>query len=396
MAQVIKTDIIICGAGTPGLTLAALLGGIGVDVALIDPAPFAAGKKPDTRTAALMAGSVNVLKSAGCDPQGAPLETLRIIDDNGKRIQTEFRAHEIGLPWFAINVANNALRDALAGHVSAIKNVNCFIPAKLADAAVDAAGVMAKLDDGRVIRGRLLIGADGRESAVRRIAGIACRAHDFGQKAVTCLLSHSKPHDNVSTEFHRPAGPFTLVPMPGKNSSLVWVEKSADADAYMQGDVRAAIEEKSAGLLGRIELSSAPAIWKLQSLQAKSLTAPRIALMAEAAHVLHPVGAQGLNLSLRDAAALAEIIADALRAGQDAGSAAVLEAYERRRRADILTRTAGTESLSNLMTSRTPLIKQMRRGGLRAVSTLPPLRRFAMQEGLAPTMDSRLAAGGKL
>jgi 2-octaprenyl-6-methoxyphenol hydroxylase len=231
---------------------------------------------------------------------------------------------------------------------------------------------------------------------VRELAGIECRIHDFGQKAITCLLKHTKPHDFVSTEFHRPAGPFTLVPLPDKNSSLVWVEKSEDADAFFKSDMRAAIEEKSGGLLGAIELAAPAAAWPLQSLKAKSLIAPRVALMAEAAHVLHPVGAQGLNLSLRDAAALAETIADAMRLGQDPGSKAVLEEYARKRGADVMTRAVGTESLSHLMTSEFPLAKQVRRGGFRIVAGVPPLRHLAMQEGLAPGNGSRLIAGGKL
>jgi 2-octaprenyl-6-methoxyphenol hydroxylase len=348
-----------------------------------------------------MAGSVNVLKSAGgwegCEKAGAPLEILRIVDDNGRRIQADFAASEIGLPWFAVNIQNGILRAALAARIAEMENVRCFIPARLAAAETDGGGVTATLEDGRRIRAQLLVGADGRDSKVREIAGIACRFHDFGQKAITCLLDHEKPHRNISTEFHRPAGPFTLVPLPGNRSSLVWAERAADADALLQGDVRAAIQERSAGMLGEIALASPAMAWPLRALRAKGLTAPRIALMAEAAHVLHPVGAQGLNLSLRDAAALAETIADAMRAGQDPGAASVLEAYARRRGPDILSRAAGTESLSNIMTSALPFAREMRRGGLRLVAGLPPLRRLAMQEGLAPGMaESRLAAGGRL
>jgi 2-octaprenyl-6-methoxyphenol hydroxylase len=408
MANTVKTDILIIGGGAPGLALAALLAPLGLDVAVVDAAPFTGLRdvKQDARTAALMQGSVRILRAAGawdaCAPHGADLRTLRIVDENGRRgaaVTADFRASEIGLDAFAVNMPNAILRAALCDRARAIKNITLLPGRRLADFTAGTR-VCATLDDGTTIDAALIVGADGRESTVRAIAGIDSRTQEFGQSAITCLIEHNRPHDNISTEFHRPSGPFTLVPLPGKTSSVVWVEHTADADALMtvsRPSFMQALQDRTRDALGAVRMVAGPSCWPLIGLRAVRLTAPRVALIAEAAHVLHPLGAQGLNLSLRDTAALAETIADAARLGLDIGSSVTLAAYEKRRVADVDGRVYGTEGFNSIVSNNKSAIHGLRRAGLRLVSGIGPLRTLAMQQGLAPQDEnSRLLKGHAL
>jgi 2-octaprenyl-6-methoxyphenol hydroxylase len=395
-------DLIISGGGIPGLALAALLGGLGMDVAVIDPNrpnPLC-DVRVDGRTAALMAGSVNVLKATGawdaCAKYGGALETLRIVED---RAEAEFRAGDIGHPCFGINMPLAILRSALYERLSKIPCVS-FIEDRLVSFDADDFGVTVTLSGALQKRARLLIAADGRDSVIRSLCGINVWQRDYGQKAITCLIRHSRPHANISTEYHRPGGPFTLVPLPENFSSVVWVEYDGDAEKFLalrRNDFERALQERTGGLLGHVTLAENPHSWPLKALRAQSLTAPRIALMAEAAHILHPLGAQGLNLSLRDVAALAEEITDAARRGQDIGSKAVLHRYEFRRRADVLTRSFGTDSLNRMVSNNRSLLRELRHAGLKTITAIRPLRRLAMNEGILPGYDdSRLSRGESL
>lgn len=408
MKAQLHMDILIAGGGAPGLALACLLAPMGLRVAVIDPAPFAsmADVKTDARTAALMQGSINVLRAAGawndCAGHGAELRILRIIDENGRRgaaVQADFRASEIGLDAFAVNMPNNILRAALCERARGIQNIT-LLPGRTLAGFTNDGRVTATLDNGIIIDAALLVGADGRHSKVREIAGIASRTHDFGQSAITCLIEHTKPHDYISTEFHRPAGPFTLVPLPGKMSSVVWVDHADEADALMKiskPSFMQALQDRTRDALGTVRLMAGPSCWPLLGLRAARLTAARVALIAEAAHVLHPLGAQGLNLSLRDAAALAEVIADAARLGLDIGSAVTLAAYEKRRVADVDGRVYGTEGFNHLVSNSKTAVHGLRRAGLRVVSGFAPLKNIAMQQGLAPQdAESRLLRGQAL
>lgn len=396
-------DLLVCGGGVPGLTLALLLGDAGLRVTVIDPNPprdDLRDIRPDGRTAALMAGSVNILKATGawdaCAKHGAALRTLRIVEGDSR---VDFHAGDIGLPCFGVNIANTVLRAGLAARMRNHKNID-FHPTAIAAFKADDFGTTATLKNGATLRVRLIVGADGRNAATRALAGIGVREIPYGQRAITCLIAHTKPHEGISTEFHRPGGPFTLVPMPGNLSSVVWVEYESDAEQFMtmrRADFEKAIQDRTENALGRITLETSPEGWPLKGLRADDLTAPRLALMAEAAHVVHPLGAQGLNLSLRDAAALAEEITDAARRGQDIGARAVLDRYRFRRRADIMTRSFGTDSLTRMVSNDIGLLRGLRQAGLKTIETLEPLRRFAMHEGVTPGYDdSRLSRGEPL
>lgn len=389
-------DVIVSGGGTPGLALGLILARAGLSVGIIDPAPLSTFtlKPPEGRTAALMQSAIATLKRTGvwedAQDHGAPLRILRIIDDSTgsekNQIETDFPASDIHLDYFGINMPNNILRALLARAAHAHKNITLHDQRSLSDFTVDDFGVRVALSDGKMLRARLLAAADGRHSLVRAQSGIEVWQHDYGQKAITCLIEHSGSHDHISTEFHRPGGPFTLVPLPGHQSSVVWVEKDEDADHFMRlnkQDFTQALQDRTYGRLGQISLRTAPQSCSLLGLRAHSLVAKRVALLAEAAHVLSPLGAQGLNLSLRDVECLADNIIQSAQTGIDMGAQAPLQSYERARRADIYLRSLGTDGLTRIVSHSSRPLHEMRRAGLKTLSLVEPLRLFAMQQGMA-------------
>lgn len=389
-------DILIAGAGAAGLALAILLGQKGCRVAVIDkapaPAPFSK-TRPSGRTVALMQSSAALLREIGIWerllPHGGAMHTMRLIDDSGPRLlpgaKLDFQAGEAGFDSFGLNIPVSFLRAALWERAAEIDTLALYPETGFAGFEARSADIAVRTDDGNTLSAALLIGADGAKSAVREQAGIPCRVHDYGQKAITCLIRHSRPHMNVSTEFHRPSGPFALVPLPGQTSSIVWVEPDARADAILalpKDAFAAALQEKTGGLLGDVTPESAPEVWPLRALRTPHLTAPRIALIAETAHTMSPITAQGLNLSLRDVADLARIIGESRALGLDPGAPDTLKRYERSRRADILTRTSGVDALMRLVSTDRRLPRLIRRGAFQAVSLIPPLKRISILYGM--------------
>lgn len=404
----LRSDVVIIGGGQAGLTLAALLGQTGLAAIVVDPHPPAPFKDTETtgRTVALMNSSVNILKGSGIwdmlAPLSTPMHAMKIIDDSDPRrdaIEIEFPASDIGLEQFSYNIPGAPLRAALYERVQALKTVR-VIKTTFKSVLPDESGVTVELENGQTIQARLLVGADGRNSPVRRAAGIGVQKREYDQAAITCVINHSRSHNFVSTEFHRPAGPMALVPMPGNQSSVVWVETRARAEEILRlkkQDFEQALQDKTNDVLGGITLEIGPEMWPLCSIKAKAITAPRMALVAEAAHVMSPITAQGLNLSLRDVAALAEEIIDAARLGLDIGSQNVLQAYAKRRRMDIETRVFGVDAMNRIVSTNALGLKRLRRAGLKSLEALPALKTLSMHVGLAPQMDQgRLAKGEAL
>ncbi|NCC21747.1 MAG: FAD-dependent oxidoreductase [Alphaproteobacteria bacterium] len=403
------TDVAIIGGGVAGLALAVLLGKAGLAVSVVEqrnPATIGSATRSG-RTAALMRSSLNILQATGaweaCKACSAQIERMRIIDDSARQltpVEVGFEATDIGLEYFGFNVPNQTLHAALAAEALALDTITFHAPTALADYTAGPHRVTARLEDGEEIDAALLVGADGANSAVRARAGIDTWVKRYDQTALTCLVNHSKSHGHCSTEFHRAGGPFALVPLPGNRSSVVWVEKTIDSEglrALQKEDFIETLQAQTRDILGVITLETPPEYWPLQSLKATALVGRRMALIAEAAHVMSPITAQGLNLSLRDVAALAETIVDARRLGIDIGAFNVLERYEKRRRLDIRSRVFGVNAINHLVSNEIEPVKLMRRLSLKTIDRVYPLKRFTMRQGLCPPVDAgRLAQGGKL
>ena len=405
----IQTEILISGAGVAGLALALILARAGIRSAVIDPYPPAsvAETKITGRTVALMQSSLNILRAAGMEnigeQYGAPLAVMRLHDDSieGRDpIISDFEATQLGMDAYGYNIPNGVLRAALFEKAQAEANITLLTPETLSDYVIENGAVKARLESGIEIKARLIIGADGRGSLVRGLAGIGVNKREYGQSAITFVINHSQSHNNIATEFHRPHGPLALVPLPGNQSSVVWVERRERAEELVKikkQEFEALFQDATKNVLGGITLETGPECWPLCAIHAKSLVADHVVLVAEAAHVLSPITAQGLNLSLRDVAALAECLVDGARVGQDFADPVLLDTYEKRRRLDMGTRVHGVDSMMRLVSNEHPAIKGLRRAGLKIVDGFAPLKSFAMEQGLAPPLgQGRLAKGEAL
>lgn len=385
----LSAEVAVVGGGPAGLTAAVALAGAGVSTALI---AAQAGAR-DNRTTALFTSSVAALEAidswAGCRAQAAPLKTLRIIDDTGRlwrAPEVRFEAEEIGLDAFGWNIENRYLVGSLEARAQALPALQ-RISAEASAVAIDENGVTVTLAGGGAVTARLAVGADGRRSICRSAAGIATQVWTYPQTALTFNLRHSRPHDDISTEFHSPEGPFTLVPLPGLRSSLVCVVAPDEAARLMALDPAerdAEIERRSHSILGRIAAEPGQGAFPLAVENARRFAAERVALIGEAAHVIPPIGAQGLNLGLRDAATIAELVVEARRNGADVGGRDVIDGYDRLRRIDVTTRTAAVDLLNrSLLTDFLP-IQGLRGVGLYMLERIGPLRRALMREGVDP------------
>lgn len=390
-------DVAVVGTGPSGLVAALALAHKGADVVAIGPAPAASRDgRLETRTAALLASSVDLLKALGVwnrlARQAAPLKSIRIIDASRSLLRTpdiEFKATELGLPAFGYNVANTALVEALYARAREI--LPAVIPASVTAIAIDGKKAVLNVRDGASLSARLVAGADGRRSVCRTSAGIGVTERHYDQSAIATHFRHTLPHENVSTELHREQGSITTVPLPDAHaSSLIWVGSAAEIAHLIQCDDEsfiAALGGRLGDILGAVSDPGPRAEFAVASLAADRLAARRTVLLGEAAHILPPIGAQGLNLGFRDAGALADCVADALRRGRDPGGADALEAYADARRLDIMTRSLGVDLLNrSLLTSLLPL--QAARGiVLHGLNMLPPLRRAVMRLGLVPPTE---------
>ena len=390
---------IVVGGGPAGLTAAVALAAGGVATVLV-------GKKPapgDNRTTALLASSVTALETLGvwplCHEQSASLRFLRIVDDTGRlwrAPEVKFEADEIGLEAFGWNIENRVLVAALTRRAHTLPNLE-IVEDEVLGVATTADHAAVELRHGGMLTAPLVVGADGRKSLCREAALIDIDEHRTRQVALTVCFHHTRPHHDTSTELHTPSGQCTVVPLPGNRSSLVWVLDPAAAEetaALGDADLSAAIEREIHSILGKVEVEAGRGLFPLGVVTARSFARSRIALVGEAAHVIPPVGAQGLNLGLSDAATIAELAAAAQREHHDIGGELVLARYEKMRRADVGSRTLAVDLLNrSLLTDLLPV--QSARGlGLYMLDRIGPLRRAVMREGVAPrTAQPRLMRG---
>lgn len=398
---VLKTEVAVVGGGPAGLTAAIALTRAGVETILISKRPAQA----DHRTTALLLGSVTALEAlgvwTGCRPHAAPLRRMRIVDDTGRLLRAPeitFAADEIGLAAFGYNLENRLLLAALdeAARNAAVTRIDSA--ARGIEISEDQ--VTVALENGDAACARLVIGADGRRSLCRAAAGIESEGRTYPQTALAFNLGHTRPHQDISTEFHTPQGPFTLVPLPGNRSSLVFVTDPATVQAVSALDDAAfagELERRAHSILGKFTVEPGRGRFPLAMETARRFAASRIALMGEAAHVLPPIGAQGLNLGLRDAATIAEIVVDARRTGEDAGGSAALARYDGLRRADVATRALAVDVLNRTLLSDLLPLQSARQLSFFMLERIGPLRRAVMREGVSPAAaQPRLMRGETL
>ena len=394
-----KTEVAVIGGGPAGLVSAIALALAGVETVLIAPRP-----EDDHRTTALLAGSVTALATLGawdaCMPHAAPLAFIRIVDDTRRLVRAPevvFAAAEIGLEAFGYNIENRHLIAALYERAAQL-NIS-HLPGPALAVANSPAGVSIEIAESNV-HARLAVGADGQRSLCRAAAGINTARRAYPQTALTLNLTHARPHENTSTEFHTESGPFTLVPLPGRRSSLVCVldpARAAELFATEDKELAVVLERRAHSLLGKMQVEAGCGLFPLAVETARCFARDRIALVGEAAHVVPPIGAQGLNLGLRDAATLAEIVADARRQGIDVGSTGVLASYDTQRRADVTSRRITIDLLNrSLLTDFLP-VQAVRGLSFFLLDRIGPLRRALLREGVAPAASQpRLMRGEML
>jgi len=388
----ICADVIIVGAGHAGLALALILARARLSVALCGPLERVGGG----RSVALLDPSTRRMADLGVaeaiETVGAPLRRLKIIDDSGSLLRAptlDFSARELGLEQFGWNVENAALADILERAVAALPSI-VRVREPIAHFAFEAEGARVETLAGERLSAPLLVGADGRQSPTRRAAGIDERASDYAQVALTGVFSHRRPHEDTSIEFHKRGGPFTLVPMApseafAHRSSLVWAMPAREAEAVValgDSDWALRVEREAHAVFGAMRFDAGRGRFPLGRIVATRLCGARVALVGEAAHALPPIGAQGFNLSLRDAAALGEIVGAAHAKGEDIGSPETLAAYQAARAGDVGMRAAAVDMLNRSLLADFAPFDAARATVLAGLSFVPPLRRAALKIGL--------------
>lgn len=387
-------QVAIVGGGPVGLSCAIAMAQSAIATALIARRlPYA-----DNRTTALLGNSTGFLESLDvwprCREQAAALRVMRLVDDTGRLVRSpeiRFSSDEIGMEAFGYNIANRDLMAVLSVCADQLANLT-WIDDDARSVVSSGEAVAIETSHGHRVSAQLVVGADGRHSVCRDAAGIGVKRRNLGQSALTLNVSHTRPHNGNSVEFHAASGPCVFVPLPGNNSGVVWVVKPDEAarlKSLNDEQLSEAVERQSHSIFGRMTVAPGRHIFPLAIETPAHLAARRIALVGEAAHVLPPIGAQGLNMGLRDAADIVEIVRSASASGEDVGSYEVLQRYERDRSADIFSRTFAVDLANRTLLSDFLPVQSLRAAGLHALNSIGPIRRMAMREGLSPSWRTR-------
>jgi len=385
-------DVIIGGGGMVGLTLAIALAKGGLSVAVADPVPQAAALDAafDGRVSALAYASVRMYQALGVwehlvqDAQ--PINDILVTDArlNGEPspFSLHFDAAEVGAAALGHIVENRHTRAGLFAVAATLPNLSLIAPAALVGLVPGPQSIRASLSNGETVEAALAIAADGRESAMREKMGLGVIAWSYPQWGIVATVAHEKPHDGVAYEHFLPSGPFAILPMTGNRSSLVWTEDEKLAPKMMQLDADAfdaEIARRFGNHLGATKAAGPRWSYPLKFHLARAYVKPRFALAGDAAHGIHPIAGQGLNLGLKDAAALADVLLDAARLGLDIGSLDTLKKYERWRRFDSLAMAVATDGLNRLFSNDIAPLRVLRDVGMGIVDAIGPARRFFMR-----------------
>jgi 2-octaprenyl-6-methoxyphenol hydroxylase len=382
--------VIVVGGGPTGLVAATLLAQEGVTTALVSQAV-----EPDSRTVALMQPALRLLRGIGLWSEAMassaqPLRKLVLVDDTGDFFSAPpivFSADELGLTAFGWNIPLDKLCVGLIRCLGA--SGACHVEGKVVGLSVTRNQAVLSLEDRSTAAASVIIAADGHDSLIRRSTGIGSKTWDYDQHAIAASFAHSVSHEDTSTEYLRSGGPLTTIPLPGKRSALVWMERPARAGALMALDELNFARELQAAIHGELGLVSdiGPRnSFPMRGLMASELGSRRVMLVGEAAHMMPPIGAQGLNISLTDAASAAEHIADAKLAGRDMGSDEVIRSYSDSRSVDISLRQAVVHNLNHSLLADFLPLSIARSAGSSLLAQISPLRRFIMQKGLEPAL----------
>lgn len=394
------TDVIVAGAGMAGATAALALASAGLEVTLVEPQPFAAQLAPtfDGRASAIAFSCFRQWRALGVadhfEGDIQPIRQILVTDGAGPgagarrawpaflRFDAEEITEAAGGEPLGCMIENRRIRAALAAAVAASPIV-LRAPERIEAVEVEPGAARVRLSGGETLSAPLVIGADGRASQVRRAAGIDTLGWRYGQVGVVATVRAERDHEGVAYEHFLPAGPFAILPLTERRASLVWTESRAAAAALMAMDedrFLAHLRARFGEFLGEVGLQGPRFSYPLGLQLAERMVAPRIALLGDAAHAIHPIAGQGLNLGLKGAATLAEVVAEALRLGEDIGDAAVLERYARWRRVDTIALAASTDLFTRLFSNSHPALRAVRGAGMALVNRIGPARRFFMRE----------------
>jgi 2-octaprenyl-6-methoxyphenol hydroxylase len=389
------------------MLLAVACAGAGLEVAVVDPQDAAAmqGDRFDGRTSAIAYGSRLVFDGIGLWPRIAPdaepIREIRVADDESL-LFLHYDSADLGPAATPLGyiVENRVLRRVLLETARTLPTLRLLAPRRILGMAASDGGAEAVLDGGERLRTRLVAAADGKNSPLRRAAGIAALEWRYPQVGIVTTVAHARPHAGIAVEHFLPAGPFAILPMIGNRSSIVWTENADLAPALLalsETDFASELRARFGGFLGAIEPVGPRWAYPLALMQAERYAGRRLALIGEAAHVIHPIAGQGLNIGIRDVAALAELIVDQRRRGLDIGEPLLLERYQRWRRPDALVLAAVTDGLNRLFSNTLPPLRLARDLGLAAVNRVPPLKRLLMRHAMGLFGDRpRLARGERL
>jgi 2-octaprenyl-6-methoxyphenol hydroxylase len=400
MSDATEADVIIAGAGIAGATLGLALAKVGLRPILVDPQPFEAQLAPtfDGRASAIAFSSFRQWRALGLGdalwPHAQRIEQILVTDGRVPGAASaaplpaflRFEAAEIadrseGEP-LGYMLENRVIRAALAEAVDRA-GLAVLAPARVARVEFGAAAADVTLADGRRLTAPLVVGAEGRGSVAREAAGIEVAGWSYGQSGVVATVGLERDHGGVAHEYFLPSGPFAILPLTGRRASLVWTESVRRGEALRSARdevFHAHLRRRFGDFLGHIEAQGPRFVYPLSLQLAARITAPRLALVGDAAHAIHPLAGQGLNLGLKDAAALTQVLAEASRLGEDIGSEAVLERFARWRRLDNLAVSLACDGFNRLFSNDNPVLRLGRGVGLGLVNRLGPARRFFMQE----------------